>query len=79
MLIIADIVYSLNKKKDIKKEMIDSIYKIEGEIRKNKPLKLRRLGGEIIKTPNVVKYKFFEDKLIVESICTRYEFKVIYD
>lgn len=79
MLLIVNSVYSFSRKKQVKKEMVDSIYKIIGELCKGQPLKLKHLGGEVIKISNVIRYKFLEDKLIVETVCTRYEFKICYD
>lgn len=79
MLLMADMVYNKRCKKKVHQEMIDSVFQLLGDIKKGDNVKLRQLGGGIIKTPEVTKYKFFEDKLILESECTRYEFSIHYD
>ena len=79
MLLMANMVYNKKCKKQVHKEMIDSIYQLLGDIKKGNKVKLRQLGGGIVKTPEVIKYKFFEDALIIESECTRYEFSIHYD
>lgn len=79
MLLMANMVYNKKCKKQVHKEMIDSIYQLLGDIKKGNNVKLRQLGGGIVKTPEVIKYKFFEDTLIIESECTRYEFSIHYD
>lgn len=79
MLLMANMVCNKKCKKQVHKEMIDSIYQLLGDIKKGNNVKLRQLGGGIVKTPEVIKYKFFEDTLIIESECTRYEFSIHYD
>ena len=79
MLLMANMVYNKKCKKQVHKEMIDSIYQLLGDIKKGNKVKLRQLGGGIVKIPEVIKYKFFEDTLIIESECTRYEFSIHYD
>lgn len=79
MLLMANMVYNKKFKKQVHKEMIDSIYQLLGDIKKGNNVKLKQLGGGIVKTPAVIKYKFFEDTLIIESECTRYEFSIHYD
>lgn len=79
MLLMANMVYNKNCKKQVHKEMIDSIYQLLGDIKKGNNVKLKQLGGGIVKTPQVIKYKFFEDTLIIESECARYEFSIHYD
>lgn len=77
MLLIADMVYSKKCKKIVKEDMIDSVFRLIGDLSIGKNVILERLGGEQTKV-HVMKYRFLEDRLLIESQCTRYEFTIVY-
>lgn len=58
--------------------MVDNIYQIK-ELMIGKKIEIQRLGGDRVVGGFITKYKFLEDKLVVETVCTRYTFSIIYN